>query len=75
VLRLVFRDNGPGVPHDVRSRLFQPFFTTKEVGSGSGLGLSVSYRILQEHAGTLALDEGVTEGASFVLELPVGGRK
>ena len=74
VLRLTFQDNGPGVPHDLRSRLFQPFFTTKEVGSGSGLGLSVSYRILQEHAGTLALDQGVTEGAAFVLELPVGGR-
>jgi len=74
VLRLTFHDNGPGVPHDLRSRLFQPFFTTKEVGSGSGLGLSVSYRILQEHAGTLALDEGVTDGAAFVLELPVGER-
>ena len=73
VLRLVFHDNGPGVPHDVRSRLFQPFFTTKDVGQGSGLGLSVSYRILQEHDGRLALDETVTEGASFVLELPIGG--
>jgi two-component system sensor histidine kinase HupT/HoxJ len=74
VLRMTFRDNGPGVPHDVRSRLFQPFFTTKDVGLGSGLGLSVSYRILQEHGGTLLLDEAVTEGAAFVLELPVGGQ-
>jgi two-component system sensor histidine kinase HupT/HoxJ len=74
VVRLTFHDNGPGVPHDVRSRLFQPFFTTKEVGSGSGLGLSVSYRILQEHAGTLVLDDSVAQGAAFVLELPIGGR-
>ena len=74
VVRLTFHDNGPGVPHDVRSRLFQPFFTTKEVGSGSGLGLSVSYRILQEHAGTLVLDDNVAQGAAFVLELPIGVR-
>jgi len=74
VVRLTFHDNGPGVPHDVRSRLFQPFFTTKEVGSGSGLGLSVSYRILQEHAGTLVLDDSVVQGAAFVLELPIGVR-
>ncbi|HEX6810727.1 MAG TPA: PAS domain S-box protein [Planctomycetota bacterium] len=74
MLRLTFQDTGPGVPHGVRSRLFQPFFTTKDVGQGSGLGLSVSYRILQEHDGRLALDESVTEGAAFVLELPIGVR-
>ncbi|HZT55479.1 MAG TPA: PAS domain S-box protein, partial [Burkholderiaceae bacterium] len=72
LLRVTFADTGPGVPRELRTKLFQPFFTTKEVGLGSGLGLSVSYRILQEHRGTLALDENVTDGAAFAFELPVG---
>jgi len=74
-VRVTFSDTGPGVPAEVRARLFQPFFTTKEVGRGSGLGLSVSYRILQEHGGTLALDEQVRDGAAFVFELPAGGAR
>jgi PAS domain S-box-containing protein len=69
-VRLAFHDTGPGVPRDIRAKLFQPFFTTKEAGRGSGLGLSVSYRILEEHGGTLRLDEDATHGAHFVLELP-----
>jgi PAS domain S-box-containing protein len=72
-VQVAFLDTGPGVPADVRPKLFQPFFTTKHAGLGSGLGLSVSYRILQEHGGTLGLDESVTEGAAFVFELPVEG--
>ncbi len=71
-VRVSFRDTGPGVPRDIRSKLFQPFFTTKEAGRGSGLGLSVSYRILEEHGGLLRLDEEVSPGAAFVLELPRG---
>ncbi len=67
-----FRDTGPGVSPAVRSKLFQPFFTTKEVGQGTGLGLSVSYRILHEHQGTLRLDEEEAPGAAFVFELPLG---
>ncbi|MBL8896941.1 MAG: PAS domain S-box protein [Planctomycetes bacterium] len=67
---LSFRDNGHGISAAVRKKLFEPFFTTKEAGRGSGLGLSVSYRILEEHAGALRLDESVTDGAAFVLELP-----
>jgi hypothetical protein len=55
VVRVSFRDTGPGVPQEIRSKLFQPFFTTKEAGQGMGLGLSVSYRILEEHAGMLWL--------------------
>lgn len=74
-VRVTFRDTGPGVPPAVRDKLFQPFFSTKEVGQGSGLGLSVSYRILQEHHGTLALDETVTEGAAFTMVLPVGASR
>jgi two-component system cell cycle sensor histidine kinase/response regulator CckA len=74
VVRVSFRDTGPGVPREVRSKLFQPFFTTKQVGKGTGLGLSLSYRILQEHQGTLRLDEDAGPGASFVFELPRRGK-
>jgi PAS domain S-box-containing protein len=71
-VRVKFRDTGPGVPRQLRSKLFQPFFTTKEVGQGTGLGLSVSYRILREHQGSLAFDEAVADGAGFVFSLPLG---
>ncbi len=74
VVSVSFRDTGPGVPREIRSKLFQPFFTTKEAGRGSGLGLSVSYRILQEQQGTLRLDEDAAPGAAFVFELPLGGK-
>jgi len=69
-VRVSFADTGPGVPAEVRTKLFEPFFTTKDVGRGSGLGLSVSYRILEEHGGTLRLDEEAAPGAAFVIELP-----
>ncbi len=71
-VRVTFQDTGPGVPRPLRSKLFQPFFTTKEVGHGTGLGLSVSYRILQEHQGSLTFDEEATDGAGFVFTLPIG---
>ncbi|MGH7393273.1 MAG: GAF domain-containing protein, partial [Candidatus Rokuibacteriota bacterium] len=64
-------DNGPGIPSDVLPRVFEPFFTTKEVGSGTGLGLSVSYGIVEEHGGRLSVDSrpGTT---TFAVALPVG---
>jgi PAS domain S-box-containing protein len=71
-VRVVFADTGPGVPAELRAKVFEPFFTTKDVGLGSGLGLSVSHRILQEHRGALMLDDGVADGAAFAFELPVG---
>ncbi len=74
VVRVWFRDTGAGVPHELRPKLFQPFFTTKEAGRGSGLGLSVSYRILQEHDGVLRLEEDAGPGACFVFEIPIGGK-
>ena len=67
-------ENGPGIPDDVREKIFEPFFTTKPTGSGTGLGLSLSYDIVtQGHGGTLALEETEDEGATFVVMLPASG--
>ncbi len=66
-------DDGPGIAEDVQPRIFDPFFTTKEVGKGTGLGLTVAYAIVQEHGGRIRLQSIPGSGASFFVELPVGG--
>ncbi len=73
VVKLEVSDDGPGVPPDVQAKIFDPFFTTKEVGKGTGLGLTVAYAIAQEHGGRLSVASSGGRGASFTLELPVGG--
>jgi signal transduction histidine kinase len=62
-------DNGPGVPEAIQKRVFEPFFSTKE--EGSGLGLSIAARIVKEHGGTLELRSQEGAGASFVISLPI----
>ena len=64
-------DDGPGIPEDALPRVFEPFFTTKDVGAGTGLGLSVSYGIAEEHHGRLTV-ESRPGRTIFTLELPVG---
>lgn len=70
--RLTIRvaDNGPGIPPAVRARIFEPFFTTKEAGRGTGLGLSVSFGIINAMGGRLELDNS-GQGACFVISLPI----
>jgi C4-dicarboxylate-specific signal transduction histidine kinase len=70
-VRLEVEDSGPGVPTYDESRLFQPFFTTKPVGEGTGLGLSVSYGIIQSHGGTIGHRNSASGGAVFHFELPM----
>ena len=71
-MRVRVRDNGHGIDPDHIDRVFEPFFTTREVGSGLGLGLSVSYGIIQRHGGTLAVasEPGVWTEFSFDLTRP-----
>jgi signal transduction histidine kinase len=65
------RDNGIGIPPEIRDKLFQPFFTTKPTGEGTGLGLSISYDIVvQEHGGSIAVDSHPGEFTEFTLRLP-----
>jgi signal transduction histidine kinase len=65
------RDNGTGIPPEIRDKLFQPFFTTKPTGEGTGLGLSISYDIVtQQHGGTITVDSQVGEFTEFTVRLP-----
>jgi signal transduction histidine kinase len=64
------KDNGNGIPEKVLDKIFQPFFTTKPTGQGTGLGLSLSYDIVKAHGGGLKLETKEGEGAEFVIQLP-----
>jgi two-component system NtrC family sensor kinase len=70
-VRITFQDNGPGITADNLKKIFNPFFTTKEVGKGTGLGLSLCYGIVSEHGGSITPYSKPGEGAAFVIELPV----
>ena len=64
-------DSGPGVPPEHEAKLFQPFYTTKPVGEGTGLGLSVSYDIIRSHNGRIGYRRAASGGALFYFELPI----
>jgi C4-dicarboxylate-specific signal transduction histidine kinase len=72
-IRLEVEDSGAGVPAEHESKLFQPFFTTKPIGEGTGLGLSVSYGIIKHSEGTIGYSRGDAGGALFYFELPARG--
>ncbi|WP_461492042.1 sensor histidine kinase [Pontibacter sp. HJ8] len=64
-------DNGAGIPKSILDKIFQPFFTTKPTGQGTGLGLSMSYEIVKAHEGTIRVETKECEGSTFIVELPV----
>jgi two-component system, NtrC family, sensor kinase len=64
-------DTGSGIPEEQLSRIYDPFFSTKEIGKGTGLGLSITYGIVQEHGGTITCDSAVGQGTRFTLALPL----
>jgi CheY-like chemotaxis protein len=72
---LEINDDGPGIPEDVQPKIFDPFYTTKEVGTGTGLGLTVAYAIVQEHGGRIRLESHPGSGTSFYVELPIIGAR
>lgn len=70
-VRVSVEDNGPGVPIALREKILEPFFTTKEVGQGTGLGMPICARIVEEHGGALVIDDSVSlQGARFSFVLP-----
>ncbi|MGH7152981.1 MAG: sensor histidine kinase [Acetobacteraceae bacterium] len=65
------RDNGTGIPADIRDKLFEPFFTTKPAGEGTGLGLSISYDIVtRQHGGTITVESEAGGFTEFTITLP-----
>jgi two-component system, NtrC family, sensor kinase len=70
-VKIEFQDNGPGIATAIQSDIFNPFFTTKTVNAGKGLGLSVAYRIVHEHRGNLSVVSTPSMGATFAVELPI----
>jgi len=68
-------DNGPGIPEDIIGKIFDPFFTTKPVGEGTGMGLSICYRIVENHGGTIAVSSKPGKGTIFTLTLPRKGER
>ena len=72
IVRITVADNGPGIPEPLRPRVFEPYFTTKPTGIGTGVGLAVSLGIVEAHGGTLTVKCPIEGGAVFTIVLPVG---
>jgi PAS domain S-box-containing protein len=70
-VRVSIADNGPGIPPEVVGHIFDPFFTTKPLGKGTGLGLTISNTIIQEHRGKILVESTPGAGAKFTVELPL----
>jgi two-component system, NtrC family, sensor kinase len=70
IILISVKDNGNGIPQRNLDKIFQPFFTTKPTGQGTGLGLSLSYDIVKAHGGELNVDTREGEGSTFIILLP-----
>jgi two-component system NtrC family sensor kinase len=70
-IRVIIADTGPGIPENMQKKIFDPFFTTKSAGKGTGLGLWISYTIIEKLGGSLSLRSQAGEGAEFTITLPI----
>jgi len=70
---ITIQDNGPGISPEIQNRIFDPFFTTKDVGKGTGMGLSITYSIIQKHNGTIQVLSEPGQGTGFIISLPATG--
>jgi two-component system, NtrC family, sensor kinase len=70
-LLIAVKDNGSGIPEEIKNKVFQPFFTTKPTGEGTGLGLSLSYDIVKAHGGEIKIETKENEGTTFIIQLPI----
>ncbi len=68
-VEIAVRDNGKGIPQKIVDKIFQPFFTTKPTGQGTGLGLSLSYDIIKAHGGEIKVETEEGEGSAFIIQL------
>jgi len=71
IVKVSITDNGPGIPADKLTRIFDPFYTTKDVGEGTGLGLSICHGIVREHGGIIYAESELGKGTRFTIEIPV----
>ena len=69
-VRLVVEDTGTGIAPDIRQKVFHPFFTTKQPGEGTGIGLTVVKRLTEEHGGTIRVKTEEGKGTLFILDFP-----
>lgn len=69
-IEIALGDNGTGMSEDVKRRIFEPFFTTKPVGVGTGLGMSISYGIIEKHKGSMSVNSELGKGSEFIISLP-----
>lgn len=69
-IKIIIKDNGPGMPPEVKEHIFEPFYTTKKVGQGTGLGLSISYGIIEKHNGNIDVISEPGKGTEFIISLP-----
>jgi signal transduction histidine kinase len=71
-IEISVKDNGTGIPDKIKDKIFQPFFTTKPTGQGTGLGLSLSYEIVHAHGGDIKVESVEGTGTTFTIQLPNG---
>jgi len=71
MVKISIKDTGGGMSEEVRKKIYDPFFTTKEVGKGTGLGLYISYGIIEKHNGKIEVFSNVGEGTEFVISIPI----